>query len=44
MPCNKIVMMVAKYLHIGPSSSWYVQLHSVVEEDTMLLPMTLVLA
>jgi hypothetical protein len=37
-------MMVAKSLHTGPSSSRNIQLHSVVEETVVLLPVTLVLA
>ncbi len=37
-------MVTAKDLRMGPPSSWNVQLHTVVEETIMLLPVTLVLA
>ncbi len=38
------MMVVAKYLRTGFSSSWIVQLPLVVEENIMLLPVTLLLA
>ncbi len=42
MLCVKVVMMAVKHIHMGPSSSWNAQLHLVVEEAIMLLPVALV--
>jgi hypothetical protein len=44
MPCDRVIMMALKHLHTGSSSSQDVQLHSVIEETVVLLPVTLILA
>jgi hypothetical protein len=43
MSCDRIIVMAPKHLRTGSSSSQNVQLHSVIEEYVVLLPVTLIL-
>ncbi len=44
MPCDRINVVALGHLHMPTTNSWDIQLHSIVEESIMLLPMVLVLA
>ncbi len=44
MPCDGVIVVAPEHLRTASASSWDVQLHSVVEETVILLPMALVLA
>ncbi len=44
MPSNRVIVMAPKHFHTVFASSQDVQLHLVVKETVMLLPMALVLA
>jgi hypothetical protein len=44
MPGDKVIVMVPKHLRTSSSSSRDVQLHLVIEETVLLLPVALILA
>jgi hypothetical protein len=43
MPSDRVIVVAAEHLHSGPSGCRDVQLHPVIKEAVMLLPVTLVL-